>query len=78
MKLFPTRECPTCSPGVLRRTILSKDNAGGRKEAACRQTGGNVSVAAKSLGVSRPMAYRLMKRLPDLDPEGIRVSKLEN
>jgi transcriptional regulator with PAS, ATPase and Fis domain len=43
--------------------------------AALRETAGNVSLAQK-LGISRPRAYRLMKRLPGVDPEKIRLGPL--
>ncbi len=55
-----------------------RDRLAQRLAEALKQAGGNVSLAAKSLGVSRPMAYRLMKRLPDLDPEEIRVNSFDN
>lgn len=43
---------------------------------ALREARGNVTSAARQMGVSRPMAYRLLKRLPDLDPEEIRLASL--
>ena len=60
---------PASDPADLApRDLLAKQLA-----EALRLCEGNVSVAAKSLGISRPMAYRLMKRLPELDPEALRL-----
>ncbi len=53
----------------------ARDQLAQRLKEVLRETNGNVTSAAARLGLSRAGAYRLLKRLPDVDPEEIRLER---
>lgn len=61
---------------VSRRTNDSPRNELAQRVAEeLRRAGGNVSRAAQQLGISRSMAYRLMRRIPEVEPEQLRLQR---
>ena len=53
-----------------------RDQLAERLAQALHESQGNVSLAARRVGISRARAYRLLKRLPELDPEELRLKGL--
>jgi two-component system NtrC family response regulator len=70
-----TGPSPTGSPGQPSAEFISLRDARDRAErqavdAAVRKSAGNLSTAAKLLGISRPTLYSLLRRHEDLQPSG--------